>query len=214
MISERQCHMLNLSGIVIWFLNFKQDLKASVHKLSSFLGKSLSQEIIEKIADHCVFKNMKQNKMSNYSLVPSEFFDQKKSEFLRKGKDRNFPSLIISIFYISYKATWRIRKTVVTIILCIPGIAGDWKNTLTAAQADRFDAVYEEKMKDVNFRFFWDWFCMWSLLDCDIAEFVQKCYRRTAKITSSHPAQFSLYSWLMTTFVILKELGSVRHSLV
>ncbi|KAG9334981.1 hypothetical protein JZ751_006204 [Albula glossodonta] len=61
------------------------DLKASVTKMSRFLGKSLREEVIAKIADHCTFKNMKQNKMSNYSMVPVEFMDQKKSEFLRKG---------------------------------------------------------------------------------------------------------------------------------
>ncbi len=54
--------------------------------MAKFLGKSLSPDVTEKIADQCVFKNMKQNKMSNLSLVPNEFMDQKKSEFLRKGK--------------------------------------------------------------------------------------------------------------------------------
>ena len=62
-----------------------QDLKDSVGKIAQFLEKSLDAEVIEKIADRCVFKNMKQNKMSNYSAVPSEFMDQTKSEFLRKG---------------------------------------------------------------------------------------------------------------------------------
>ncbi|KAJ8413621.1 hypothetical protein AAFF_G00081280 [Aldrovandia affinis] len=61
------------------------DLKDSVSKIGHFLGKSLSEEVSAKIADHCIFKNMKQNKMSNYSLVPEEFMDQKISEFLRKG---------------------------------------------------------------------------------------------------------------------------------
>ncbi|MBN3314957.1 ST2B1 Sulfotransferase, partial [Atractosteus spatula] len=96
------------------------DLKDSVSKISDFVGKSLSTELIEKIADHCTFKNMKQNKMSNYSLVPEEFMNQKKSEFLRKG------------------------------------ICGDWKNYFTVAQAELFDFVYKDKMKDVNFKFMWD----------------------------------------------------------
>ncbi|XP_041938829.1 sulfotransferase family 2, cytosolic sulfotransferase 2 [Alosa sapidissima] len=71
--------------LYIFYEEMIMDLKESVRKLSCFMGKSLSEEVIEKISDHCVFKNMKQNKMSNYSLVPTEFFDQKKSEFLRKG---------------------------------------------------------------------------------------------------------------------------------
>ncbi|XP_066521244.1 sulfotransferase 2B1-like isoform X2 [Hoplias malabaricus] len=97
-----------------------QDLKGSVSRIAQFLGKSLSEEVVEKIANSCVFQNMKQNKMSNYSLVPEEFMDQKKSAFLRKG------------------------------------IAGDWKNFFTEAQTERFNAFYEDKMKDVEFKFCWD----------------------------------------------------------
>ena len=62
-----------------------QDLKDSVARMAQFLEKSLDPQVIEKIADRCVFKNMKQNKMSNYSQVPREIMDQTKSEFLRKG---------------------------------------------------------------------------------------------------------------------------------
>ncbi|KAJ8363868.1 hypothetical protein SKAU_G00126990 [Synaphobranchus kaupii] len=96
------------------------DLKESVSKIAHFMGKSLSEEVSAKIADHCRFKNMKQNKMSNYSLVPEEIMDQKKSEFLRKG------------------------------------IIGDWKNFFTDAQTECFDAVYEERIKDVKLTFVWD----------------------------------------------------------
>ncbi|XP_012670019.1 sulfotransferase family 2, cytosolic sulfotransferase 2 [Clupea harengus] len=71
--------------LYLFYEEMIMDLKESVRKLSCFMGKSLSQDIIEKIADHCVFKNMKKNKMSNYSMVSTEFFDQTKSEFLRKG---------------------------------------------------------------------------------------------------------------------------------
>lgn len=97
-----------------------KDLKDSVAKIARFLEKPLSDEVIEKIADRCLFKNMKKNAMSNYSLVPAEFMDQSKSEFLRKG------------------------------------IAGDWKNLLTAEEAEHFDTVYKEKMKDVQYKFAWD----------------------------------------------------------
>ncbi|KAM9462810.1 sulfotransferase 2B1-like [Clarias gariepinus] len=72
----------------IFYISYEemiQDLKGCVTKFSQFLGKPLSPEVIDKIAENCLFKNMKQNKMSNYSLVPEEFMDQKKSEFLRKG---------------------------------------------------------------------------------------------------------------------------------
>ncbi|XP_067100923.1 sulfotransferase 2B1-like isoform X1 [Osmerus mordax] len=96
------------------------DLRDSVARIALFMDSSLTPEVVEKIADHCMFKNMKQNKMSNYSLVPSEFMDQTKSEFLRKG------------------------------------VVGDWKNQLTVAQAELFDAVYRDKMKDVKYKFVWN----------------------------------------------------------
>lgn len=96
------------------------DLKDSVARMARFLQKSLDAEAIEKIADRCLFKNMKQNKMSNYSTFPREVMDQTKSEILRKG------------------------------------IVGDWKNQLTPAEAEHFDAVYKNKMNDVKYKFVWD----------------------------------------------------------
>ncbi|XP_036937161.1 sulfotransferase 2B1-like [Acanthopagrus latus] len=104
----------------ISYEEMKMDLKDSVSRIAQFLEKSLDAEVIERIADRCLFKNMKQNKMSNYSTVPREFLDQTKSEFLRKG------------------------------------IVGDWKNQLTVAEAEYFDAVYKDQMKDVKYKFVWD----------------------------------------------------------
>ncbi|XP_026171346.1 sulfotransferase 2B1-like [Mastacembelus armatus] len=107
----------------IMYISYEEmimDLKDSVTRIALFLEKPLEAEVIEKIAERCLFKNMKQNKMSNYSAVPRDYMDQTKSEFLRKG------------------------------------IAGDWKNQLTVAEADYFDAVYKDKMKDVKYKFAWD----------------------------------------------------------
>uniref|UniRef100_A0A3P9PZJ2 Sulfotransferase n=1 Tax=Poecilia reticulata TaxID=8081 RepID=A0A3P9PZJ2_POERE len=97
-----------------------KDLNDSVSRIAQFLGKPLEPDVLKKIADKCLFKNMKNNPMSNYSVVPQEFMDQTKSQFLRKG------------------------------------VAGDWRNLLTPEEAQHFDAVFKEKMKDVNFKFNWD----------------------------------------------------------
>ncbi|XP_062255313.1 sulfotransferase 2B1-like [Platichthys flesus] len=62
-----------------------QDLPASLRRLSGFLGTNLSEDTIQKIAEHCTFKTMKNNNMSNFSLLPKKFMDSDKSPFFRKG---------------------------------------------------------------------------------------------------------------------------------
>lgn len=61
------------------------DLKGVIQRFSDFLGKMTSKDTVERIASHCTFNTMKTNAMSNYSLVPQEVLDSKKSSFLRKG---------------------------------------------------------------------------------------------------------------------------------
>ncbi|KAM3592838.1 uncharacterized protein V6R79_026325 [Siganus canaliculatus] len=116
---------LNAEGktpiMYISYEEMKMDLKDSVTRIAQFLEKPLDREVVEKIADRCLFENMKQNQMSNYSLIPHKFVKNPKTfEFLRKG------------------------------------IIGDWKNQLTVAEAEHFDAVYEDKMKDVKRNFIWE----------------------------------------------------------
>lgn len=62
-----------------------QDLHGVIRRMSSFLGTELSPETVDRVADHCSFGNMKNNSMSNYSLVPQDIMDSSKSPFLRKG---------------------------------------------------------------------------------------------------------------------------------
>lgn len=62
-----------------------QDLRGVLERMLNFLGRQLSAEALDAVVNNCTFKNMKTNNMSNYSLVPEEIMDSKKSPFLRKG---------------------------------------------------------------------------------------------------------------------------------
>nr|XP_057909357.1 sulfotransferase family 2, cytosolic sulfotransferase 3 isoform X2 [Doryrhamphus excisus] len=75
-------------GDRILFITYEemvQDLRTAVWSISQFLGKNLSEEVIQKIADHCSFRSMQANNMSNFSLISKDYMDTDKSPFLRKG---------------------------------------------------------------------------------------------------------------------------------
>ncbi|KAF4076019.1 hypothetical protein AMELA_G00225550 [Ameiurus melas] len=62
-----------------------QDLHGVLERISFFLGKHLNKDTLKHVTEHCEFKTMTQNKMSNYTLVPQTVMDAQKSPFLRKG---------------------------------------------------------------------------------------------------------------------------------
>ncbi|XP_054638704.1 sulfotransferase family 2, cytosolic sulfotransferase 3 isoform X2 [Dunckerocampus dactyliophorus] len=75
-------------GDRILFITYEemvQDLRTAVRSISEFLGKNLSEEVVQKIADHCSFGSMQANNMSNFSLIGKDYMDTDKSPFLRKG---------------------------------------------------------------------------------------------------------------------------------
>lgn len=56
-----------------------------LRRFSDFLGQELTEQSLERVVNHCTFKTMKTNTMSNFSLIPQDIMDHKKSPFLRKG---------------------------------------------------------------------------------------------------------------------------------
>ncbi|KAM8926948.1 3-beta-hydroxysteroid sulfotransferase-like [Pelodytes ibericus] len=72
----------------ILFLSYEEMLKdptANVVKICKFLGKELDDAAIQSVVQHCSFKVMKENNMSNYSAVPNDIFNQEHGSFYRKG---------------------------------------------------------------------------------------------------------------------------------
>ena len=58
--------------LFITFEEMKSDLPSVIRRTAEFLGKTLTEEQVERLADHLSFKNMKNNKAVN------------KEEFLQK----------------------------------------------------------------------------------------------------------------------------------
>lgn len=69
--------------LFITYEELQQDIRGSVIKICKFLGKQLDNEEIDSVVKHSSFKSMKENKMSNYSLLDS--MATSKFDFLRKG---------------------------------------------------------------------------------------------------------------------------------
>ncbi|XP_075035085.1 sulfotransferase 1C1-like isoform X2 [Mixophyes fleayi] len=72
--------------LYMFYEDLIEDPKREYRKLLKFLGKDLSDEVLEKIHHHTSFQAMKENPMTNYSFLPATLFDQSISPFIRKGK--------------------------------------------------------------------------------------------------------------------------------
>ncbi|KAM3923546.1 sulfotransferase 2B1-like isoform 1-T3 [Leptodactylus fuscus] len=65
--------------------DLQRDLRGSVIKICKFLGKELDDKAIDSVVEYVSFKNMKENKMVNFTLLPTGYMDHEKSPFMRKG---------------------------------------------------------------------------------------------------------------------------------
>nr|XP_033818284.1 sulfotransferase 2B1-like [Geotrypetes seraphini] len=71
--------------LIVTYEELLQDLRGSVVRICNFLGKELNEAAIDSVVENVSFKNMKDNKMSNYSTFPKDILDIQKSPFIRKG---------------------------------------------------------------------------------------------------------------------------------
>ncbi|KAM9305386.1 uncharacterized protein PAF06_013934 [Gastrophryne carolinensis] len=72
--------------LYMFYEDMKEDPKLEIRKIIHFLGKTLSEEALERICQHTSFNAMKENPMANYTSVPKAILDQDLSPFMRKGE--------------------------------------------------------------------------------------------------------------------------------
>uniref|UniRef100_A0A1B8XWU3 Sulfotransferase n=1 Tax=Xenopus tropicalis TaxID=8364 RepID=A0A1B8XWU3_XENTR len=71
--------------LFIFYEDMIEDPMREIRKVTKFLGKDLSDEVLENIKYHTSFQAMKENPMTNNSTVPNSIMDETISPFLRKG---------------------------------------------------------------------------------------------------------------------------------
>ncbi|XP_077187318.1 sulfotransferase 2B1-like [Paroedura picta] len=70
---------------VMTYEELQQDLRGSVKRICHFLGKELNDQQIDSVVENASFQKMKDNKMSNLTIVKEAYIDHKKGKFMRKG---------------------------------------------------------------------------------------------------------------------------------
>lgn len=69
-----------------------KDLPAVVRKVANFLGKAVTEEEVEKLADHCSFGSMSMNKaVNNEDIIAPSSERTKNIKFMRKGQVSHVP---------------------------------------------------------------------------------------------------------------------------
>ena len=71
---------------LLFFEDMKKDLASSVKKVAKFLGKDVTDEMVEKLVDHLSFKRMKNNAAVNREEGKKLGFFTNEGQFMRKGE--------------------------------------------------------------------------------------------------------------------------------
>lgn len=85
--SEFWEHRDDSNIFIISYEELQKDIKSCIERIASFLGKSLNEDEINKIAVHCSFDSMSRNSSVNYEHWDDLGIRKKDSEkFMRKGQ--------------------------------------------------------------------------------------------------------------------------------
>nr|XP_048311778.1 sulfotransferase 2A1-like [Myodes glareolus] len=58
--------------LLLCYEDLKQDTRGTIEKICDFLGKKLETDELDLVLKHSSFQAMKENKMSNFSLIPED----------------------------------------------------------------------------------------------------------------------------------------------
>ncbi|XP_019377791.1 PREDICTED: sulfotransferase family cytosolic 1B member 1-like isoform X2 [Gavialis gangeticus] len=78
---KRQDHPI----LYVFYEDMKEDPKREIRKVMQFLGKNLTEEVLDRIVYHTSFDIMKENPTTNYRKIPHSLMDHSISAFMRKG---------------------------------------------------------------------------------------------------------------------------------
>ncbi|XP_014650565.1 PREDICTED: bile salt sulfotransferase-like [Ceratotherium simum simum] len=71
--------------LILSYEELKWDTRSTVEKICQFTGKKLEPEELNSLLKNSSFHIMKENKMSNYSLLHGQYFNEKNASLMRKA---------------------------------------------------------------------------------------------------------------------------------
>ncbi|GAB6026332.1 hypothetical protein CHUAL_012538 [Chamberlinius hualienensis] len=80
--------------LFLFYEDLHKDVKKEIGKIAKFLEKDVSDENVDKIADHCSFENMAKNPMCNYSSNEGAIIKNPEAttSYFRSGKVGDWPN--------------------------------------------------------------------------------------------------------------------------